>query len=223
MHEHVVHRRLEAAVLDAQPGRGVALRIEVDDQRPLAELGQAGTEVDRGGRLADAALLVGDGDHAGERASRPLDRLDVIRRRIIGRRDGRHRVVRRLRGDGRRPATDRASGATRTPVAPRRRPPDQPVSDGRGVTASSSDTLIDVRLTAARRSGGMRSPPRPMFHVEHPTDGARKVPRETFRRRLLRGTPLQHHHPGVAVVDAAEAAGGQQLVAPAAPSRSAAR
>ena len=70
VHQHVVHRRLEAAVLDAEPGRGVALRVEVDDQRALAELGQAGADVDRRRGLADAALLVGDGDDAGERDAR---------------------------------------------------------------------------------------------------------------------------------------------------------
>ena len=81
VHQHVVHRRLQAAVLDAQPGRGVALRIEVDDQRSLAELGEAGTDVDRRRRLADAALLVGDGDHTGQRAA---DRLgDAIVPRLV--------------------------------------------------------------------------------------------------------------------------------------------
>ena len=68
VHQHVVHRRLEPTVLDAEPGRGVALRIEVDDQRPQAHLGQAGTGVDGGGGLADAALLIGDGDHTGQLA-----------------------------------------------------------------------------------------------------------------------------------------------------------
>ena len=69
VHQHVVHRGLEAAVLDAEPGRGVALRVEVDDQRPLAELGETGTDVDRRRRLADATLLVGHGDHPGQRTT----------------------------------------------------------------------------------------------------------------------------------------------------------
>ena len=63
MHQDVVHRRLEPTVLDPQTGRRVALRVEVDDQDPLADLGQARAEVDRRGGLADAALLVGDRDH----------------------------------------------------------------------------------------------------------------------------------------------------------------
>ena len=52
---------------DADAGRGVALRVEVEDQHLLADGGQRGAEVDGGGGLADAALLVGDGKDA-ERA-----------------------------------------------------------------------------------------------------------------------------------------------------------
>ena len=44
--------------------------IEVDDQHPLLAGGQRGREVDRGRRLADAALLVGQGQHAGQRRER---------------------------------------------------------------------------------------------------------------------------------------------------------
>ena len=62
--EHVVGRRHPAVVLDAQRGRGVALRVEVDDEDLLAELGQAGCHADRRGGLADAALLVGDDEDA---------------------------------------------------------------------------------------------------------------------------------------------------------------
>ena len=50
------------ATRDAEAGRGVALRVEVDHQHPVAERRQRGAEVDRGGGLADAALLVGDGE-----------------------------------------------------------------------------------------------------------------------------------------------------------------
>ena len=69
VHDDVVHRGLEPAVVDAETRGGVALRVEVDDQRAVAQLGQAGTEVDGGGGLADAALLVGDGDDTGERTA----------------------------------------------------------------------------------------------------------------------------------------------------------
>ena len=50
---------------DAETGRGVALRVEVDHQHPVAERRQRGAEVDRGRGLADAALLVGDGKDMG--------------------------------------------------------------------------------------------------------------------------------------------------------------
>ncbi len=56
-------------MLMPETGRGVALGIEVDDEHPVAELGQAGGQVDRRRRLADPALLVGDGEHPGKRSS----------------------------------------------------------------------------------------------------------------------------------------------------------
>ena len=62
-------------MLMPEAGAGVALRVEVDDQHPVAEVGEAGTEVDRRRGLADAALLVGDGhdpgQRPGERVTRP--------------------------------------------------------------------------------------------------------------------------------------------------------
>ena len=66
--EQVVARR--PVRLLAQTGRGVRLRVEIDEQRPLARLGEAGGEIDGGRRLADAALLVRDRvDGAGHGAS----------------------------------------------------------------------------------------------------------------------------------------------------------
>ena len=58
--EHVVGRETAAAPVDAEAGRGVALRIEIDDQHVLADRGERGAEIDRGRGFADAALLVGD-------------------------------------------------------------------------------------------------------------------------------------------------------------------
>ena len=54
---HVVRRHAEA-------GRQRALRVEVDREHPPAVLGERGTEVDRRRGLADAALLVAQGDDA---------------------------------------------------------------------------------------------------------------------------------------------------------------
>ena len=50
--------------LDAQPDRKRSLRVEVDQQYPASPFGQGRAQVDRGGRLADATLLVADGDRA---------------------------------------------------------------------------------------------------------------------------------------------------------------
>ena len=50
---------------DAEPGRGVALRIEIDDQHPLADRGERRAEIDGRRRLADAALLIGDRQNPG--------------------------------------------------------------------------------------------------------------------------------------------------------------
>ena len=61
--QHLVDRRRPAGVLDAEPGAGVALRVEVDHQHPQAVHGHRDGEVDRAGGLADAAFLVRDGDH----------------------------------------------------------------------------------------------------------------------------------------------------------------
>ena len=44
----------------SEPGRRVRLRVEIDEEAALSRLGKARGEVDRGGRLADAALLVRD-------------------------------------------------------------------------------------------------------------------------------------------------------------------
>ena len=61
--QQLVDRRRARAVLDAQRRAGVALRVEVDDQDLHSVQRERGGEVDGGGGLADAALLVGDGEH----------------------------------------------------------------------------------------------------------------------------------------------------------------
>jgi hypothetical protein len=47
----------------AEAARRIALRIGVDEQHTLLERPQRRGKVDRGRRLADAALLVGDGEN----------------------------------------------------------------------------------------------------------------------------------------------------------------
>ena len=63
----------EEGVVDGGPGRlgkaeaagGVGLGVEVDEQDGLAAFGERRGQVDGGGGLADAALLVGDGNDGG--------------------------------------------------------------------------------------------------------------------------------------------------------------
>ena len=58
--QDVIGRAVAAAAIDAEAGGGVALGIEIDDQHALADRGECGAEIDRGGGLADAALLIGE-------------------------------------------------------------------------------------------------------------------------------------------------------------------
>src|SRR4029077_5464874 len=56
------------ALIDAETGARIPLRVEVDDHHALADGRKRGAEIDRRGGLADAAFLIGESDHA--RASR---------------------------------------------------------------------------------------------------------------------------------------------------------
>ena len=87
LHQQVVGGRSSWCGCDAQPHRQRALRVEVDQQHPPAELGQRGAEVDRRGRLADAALLVAERDDAGrtvpvQRWARVVSQLGPSRIRV---------------------------------------------------------------------------------------------------------------------------------------------
>jgi hypothetical protein len=73
VHDDVVQGGLQVAGVYPEPGGGVALGVEVDHQHPVAQLRQRRPQVDRGGGLADPALLVGDGEHA-----RQLERTRVL-------------------------------------------------------------------------------------------------------------------------------------------------
>jgi hypothetical protein len=50
--------------IDAKASRRVALRVEIDDQHMLAGRGHGRAEIDGGGGLANAALLVGERENA---------------------------------------------------------------------------------------------------------------------------------------------------------------
>ena len=57
-------QRMAVGRLVAQAGRGVALRIEIDQQGAAAGLGQADGQIHGRGRFADAAFLIGDAQDA---------------------------------------------------------------------------------------------------------------------------------------------------------------
>src|SRR5262249_60147221 len=59
--QHIVGRIAPIAPIEPEPGRSVALRIEIDDQHVLADGGQCCSKIDRRRRLTDAAFLVSDG------------------------------------------------------------------------------------------------------------------------------------------------------------------
>ena len=84
--QDIVGRVLPTAAVDAEAGRGIALRVEIDDQHLLADGGERGAEIDRRRRLADAALLVGDRKHP-----RRLGELHL--RRAIGRSKRHHYLL----------------------------------------------------------------------------------------------------------------------------------
>jgi hypothetical protein len=62
--QQIVAGDLPGLAADAEAGAGIALRVEVDDEHPMPGRGKRRREVDRRRGLADAALLVGDGDDA---------------------------------------------------------------------------------------------------------------------------------------------------------------
>ena len=157
VHDHVVDRALDVAVADAEPGRGVALRIEVDDEHPESELGEGGAEVHGRRGLADAALLVGDREDPGQRRSARRRRSALGRSATGGRRPGRAPRIglgsaRRRLGRRRRPpsARDRPVPAA---VGLRCVGVRRPASLGRSVaSASASDPQLDARRLGSRVS-----------------------------------------------------------------------
>ena len=61
--EDIGHRPLDRVEVDAEAGGEIRLGIHVDAQDAVALLRERARQVDRGRRLADAALLVRDRDH----------------------------------------------------------------------------------------------------------------------------------------------------------------
>ena len=68
-HEERVHRIVGRRRMRVEDTRQVRLRIEIDAQRAHPALRDAGKEVERGRRLAYAALLIENRDHRHQSAS----------------------------------------------------------------------------------------------------------------------------------------------------------
>ena len=86
LHQQVVDGQVEVVRVDPEPDRQRALRVEVDQQHLAAVLGERRAQVDGGGGLADAALLVGHRDDP--RRAVPVERHrlgDRPARRVGGR------------------------------------------------------------------------------------------------------------------------------------------
>jgi hypothetical protein len=65
--QELVHREPLAADVETEAGARVSLRVEVDQDHLPAQLGHRRAQVDGGGRLAHAALLVDHGDDSRSR------------------------------------------------------------------------------------------------------------------------------------------------------------
>jgi hypothetical protein len=63
--EDIRHRAFDDVEIDPEPRRQVRLGIHIDAEDPQALFREGAREIDRRGRLAHAALLVGDRDHIG--------------------------------------------------------------------------------------------------------------------------------------------------------------
>ena len=81
--EHVEHAAVDLVRVDALAHGQVALRVHVHGEDAVAGLLEGHGEVERGGRLGDAALLVREGDHL--RGALVLGLLGLLRLGVSGR------------------------------------------------------------------------------------------------------------------------------------------
>ena len=170
--QHVVDRRHLGVVLDAEGGGGVALRVEVDDEHLQPLQGQRRREVDRGGGLADAALLVGHRQDPGLRRGRQR----------VPHPAGEH-PQRRLGGPGDRGVVGDVGGSSSGTTG--------------SVTAGSFAVAVPLRSSGCRDLGG---PGASRFHVKHRGSdraGRRHAGRRSLTARLGHGArrlraPRQH-------------------------------
>jgi len=76
--EHLVDAHLDFVRVNPEAERQAGLRIEVDQQNPLAELGKCRPQRCHRGRLGHPALLVGHSDDRSQPRHRPLVRLGLL-------------------------------------------------------------------------------------------------------------------------------------------------
>ena len=79
-HEKTADRILGEPRLQPEDVRQMRLRIEIDAERPVAALRDRREEIERGRRLADAALLIEHSDHAHAAEDTRLRGLGVAKR-----------------------------------------------------------------------------------------------------------------------------------------------
>ena len=60
LQQYVINTQRQTALVHAGPHRGIALGIKIHHQDALAQLGQTGGQIHRGGGFANATLLVGN-------------------------------------------------------------------------------------------------------------------------------------------------------------------
>jgi hypothetical protein len=71
--QQVIERQLDLVrLLESHVDGQVTLGIEVDQENALPELRERASQIHRGGRLANAAFLVGNCDDSAQTSARPL-------------------------------------------------------------------------------------------------------------------------------------------------------
>ena len=156
MDEHVVHRLLERVGVDALRHRQVALRVHVDAEHAVALLDEGRREVERGGGLRHAALLVGEGDDLGLAGHGETPRVGWENHRPPIRARGRSPAARHNGMRGRLPSrTSRSARPARPHAGPRPRRdrlvPGQPRGARRCSSSSRSAAGSRSRASAPRR------------------------------------------------------------------------
>ena len=117
--EQVIGARLELVGPESKAGRGVGLRIEVDQEHACSRLGDARGHVDRGRGLSDAAFLVRKRVDAGAHTGNDGTGTSGRARAIPGRRGNRSGVASCLRRTTRRRrASTLCEASTEPPTSP---------------------------------------------------------------------------------------------------------